>query len=376
MHPQLRAAGNDASTTARQLSRVVRSVRGGLAAGLLALLLGLALAPPSARAAPVAPSGFFGVVPQGELTARDFDRMRGLGLTVRVPFLWLAIEPHRGEFDFSETDRLASEAARTGVQLLPMLYGTPAWLASDHARPPLGPAGRRAWAGFVRQMVGRYGRGGEFWRGRSPRLPVRSWQVWNEPNFVVFWRPRPSPRGYARLLDISARAIRGADPRALVVAAGVAPVEGDPWPWEYLRRLYRVPGAKRDFDLAALHPYANTLSGVEYAVRATRRVMARAGDGRKPLLLSEIGVASDGRFSNPYDHGRRGQARFLTRVYSLLLAERRRWRIAGAGWFTWRDGSRPDGYCVFCEFAGLFDAAGKPKPSWWAFRRAASAALR
>jgi hypothetical protein len=41
--------------------------------------------------------------------------------------------------------------------------------------------------------------------------------------------------------------------------------------------------------------------------------------------------------------------------------------------FTWRDGGDgADPHCVFCEFAGLFDAEGAAKPAWRAFRQIAA----
>jgi hypothetical protein len=336
----------------------------------VAILATLALPVPSVAVARV-PPGFFGVVPQRPLTAGAFDRMTGLGLTLRMPFFWYQIEPQPGKYDFAELDRVLGEAARTGVRVLPVLYGTPSWISSDPARPPLGrPSPLGAWKSFVLRLVLRYGPHGEFWAGRSQRQPVHRWQVWNEPNFVLFWSPRPSPRRYARLLRVTANVIRNADHGARIVAAGVAPIEGGMLPWEFLRRMYRVPGVRRDFDVAALHPYAASVRGVEYEVRQTRRVMARAGDGREPLQLTELGVASGGEYPNSFDRGPRGQARFVERVFARLVAERRRWRIGGVDWFSWQDGPEPDPHCVFCEFAGLFDSSGNPKPSWWSYRRA------
>jgi polysaccharide biosynthesis protein PslG len=347
--------------------------------GALSILLAgglLALVPVAGAATPVQCS-FFGVVPQGPLGAQDFDRMRGVVGTLRIPVYWFRVEPAPGEYDFAELDETVTSAAAAGVRVLPFVYGTPSWLNADPARPPLGSASsERAWTDLLRQLVRRYGPRGEIWAGRGPALPIRRWQIWNEPNFLLFWRPRPSPRGYARLLRISADAIRDEDRGASIVAAGVAPVEGGMSPWGFLREMYQVPGIERDFDIAALHPYSSSLRVLEYEVRRTRRVMAQAGDGDRPLQITELGVASDGRFPNPFDRGIRGQARYLGRTFARLASQRRRWRIAGVDWFAWQDGPAPEPHCVFCEYAGLFDSAGNPKPSWWAFKRAVSAAVR
>jgi hypothetical protein len=353
--------------------RALAAALASSAAIALAVTAATATAAPRATAT-MAPPGFFGVVPQAPLETSDFGRIGRLGLRVRLPVFWYAVEPRPGEYDFAELDRVFGEAADHGVEVLPQIGGTPPWLASDPSRPPLGGRALSAWRGFLGELVARYGAGGDFWRGREARRPVHRWQIWNEPNFRIFWSPHPSPKGYARLLRASAATIRAADPRALIVAAAVAPIERAIRPWEFLRRLYAVPGAREDFDVAALHPYSPSVFGLAYEVRRVRRVMAAAGDGRKPLLLTELGVASQAEFPNPMDRGRVGQAEFLERAFARLLSERRRWRIAGVYWFAWKDGTAPDPHCVFCEHAGLFDAAGDPKPAWRAMRRMVAAA--
>jgi hypothetical protein len=339
------------------------------AAAVVLALSACLLAAPGRAAAASPPDGFFGVTSTTDLARGDLARMGGLGLTLRVPLYWFEVEPGRGAYDFAGFDRIVAEAARAKVRLLPFVTGSPAWLTGDASVPPLRGPGRAAWNRLLRRLVGRYGPGGSFWVGRGSKQPIRRWQIWNEPNFQIFWHPRPSARAYVDLLRRSARAIRRADPGAQVVAAGLAPVEGGLFPWEFLRRMYRQPGARQAFDVAALHPYATSLGALEYELRAVRRVMSEAGDGGRPLLVTELGVASDGRVPNPFDKGPRGQARFLAAAYRLMLENRRRWRLGGAYWFTWRDGTEHDPHCVFCEFAGLLDAKGAAKPSWRSFER-------
>jgi len=326
----------------------------------------------AARPAGSPPRAFFGVVPQGSLGAADFARMRGVVGTLRVPVYWPDVEPRPGELELGSLDATVSAAAEAGVRVLPFVYGTPPWLASDPARPPLSAGARRAWAGFLRALVSRYGRGGTLWRGASAPLPIRMWQVWNEPNFLLFWRPRPAPTGYARLLEVSAHAIRARDPRALVVTAGVAPVEGGMLPWVYLRRLLAIRGIGRSVDVVAVHPYASHLTDVAYQVRLARRAMARSGLGRLPLLVSEFGVASHTQTASSFNRGARGQAKFLRRAYRMLLRKRHPWHIAGVDWYAWQDAPFPDPHCVFCQYAGLVERDGAPKPAWWALRGLAS----
>jgi polysaccharide biosynthesis protein PslG len=342
-------------------------------AALAAASLAFALpGPPAAAARAAVPPGFVGVVPQGPLAATDFDQMRGVVGTLRIPIAWSRVEPQAGRFDFAGLDAIVAGAAGSRVRVLPFVYGTPAWLASDPARPPLGAAGRAAWTRFLRALVRRYGPGGDLWHLVPKPLPIRRWQIWNEPNFLLFWRPRPSPSGYARLLRVSARAIRDADRGAQIVSAGLAPVEGGMLPWTFLRELYSVPGVRGTFDVAAVHPYSSTLRGMRFQVSMARQAMAAAGDARKPLLVSELGVASASQLPTGFNWGLKGQAAFLRQAFRLLLDFRQRWHVAGVDWYAWRDMPGSDPHCVFCQHAGLLDSAGRPKPAWWAFRRIAT----
>jgi hypothetical protein len=338
------------------------------------LLSALALAPVSSAQSAL-PGEFFGVVPQGPPSPGDFDRMQGVVGTVRVPVEWFRVEARAGSYDFTALDQTVGRAADAGVRVLPFVYGSPAWLTADPARPPLRSAkARRAWAGLLAHLVHRYGPGGSFWRGRERQMPIRRWQIWNEPNYLLFWRPRPSPAGYARLLGLSARVIRGADPGATIIAAGVAPVEAGITPWAFLRRMYQVPGVRHDFDVVALHPYAPFVPWVEKQIRFVREVMVEAGDGGKPMQLTELGVASNGAFPNPFDKGPQGQAAFLSQTFRLALRNRNRWHLVGVDWFTWQDAVAADPHCVFCQYGGLFDSADAAKPAWAAFQRVAAAA--
>ena len=342
-----------------------------VAAAVAAVLSALAL--PGAATAQV-PAGFFGVVPQGPVSEADLDRMEGTVETLRVPVEWFAVEARRGVADFAALDRLLGATAERGIRVLPVVSGTPAWLRPSPALPPLGATGLRAYAGFLRALVRRYGAGGRFWDGRAVRLPVRAWQVWNEPNFPAFWRPKPSPWGYAKLLRVAAAAIRGADPKARVVLAGVAPIVGSMKPWTFLRRLYAVPGVSRWFDVAAVHPYSVTLRGTVAQIILARRAMVAAGDARTPLVVGELAVASRGSEPTSFVRGEAEQAAYLAAAFDLLTRGRGRWRLAGLYWYGWQDSDRADAFCAFCEGSGLMRLDGTAKPAWAAYRAAVARA--
>jgi polysaccharide biosynthesis protein PslG len=340
------------------------------APAFVAALVAMALLASSAGAAK-APPGFFGVVPQAQPTKSDLARMAGTVETLRLPIFWSECEPERGKFDFALIDEEVGMAAKQGIRVLPFVYGTPAWLGREEV-PPLSGEALARWKGFLRVLVGRYGPKGSFWVGKSHREPIRRWQIWNEPNFRLFWAPKIEPAGYAKLLHASATTLRKADPGAEIVLAGIAPVGYGMKTWVFMKRLLAVPSVRRDFDFAADHPYSANIPELDYQVEKVRAAMVAGGAGGKPLIVTEFGVASQGDFPSAFVEGEEGQARFLRSAYLRLLAMRRKWNIAGAYWYTWQDEAKADPHCGFCQGAGLLRLNGTAKPAWFAYQRLAT----
>jgi hypothetical protein len=117
-------------------------------------------APAFAEAAKAAPEGFLGVAANENRPANaEIDRMgRGKVDILRININWAEIEPERpiagvSTFSFGQLDRVVARAAQAGVQLLPILYGTPEWLASDSNVAPIRNSQQRAeWQRFVRAL--------------------------------------------------------------------------------------------------------------------------------------------------------------------------------------------------------------------------------
>lgn len=342
----------------------------GRLAGLVAVAC-LALGAGQAQAR--VPADFFGVVANGPLLSDDYPRMEAGGVgKLRFLLSWRDVQPAPGVLDWSRVDAVVGGAADRGIEALPFVYGSPPWIGEE-AEPPLGsPADREAWQAFLFAAVERYGSGGSFWADRAVKVPVTEWQVWNEPNYPLYWQPEPSARDYAELLRLAAGAIRNADERARVLLAGIASVQSGPLPWAFLRDLYRVKGIERHFDAVAIHPFAPNLIGVEYQLAQIRQAMSRAGDRRTPVEVTEIGWGSDGPKQSPLVKGRKGQARSLRRAFEFLLEERRRFRIDSVQWLSYQDAARSEPGCGFCQHTGLFTLEREPKPSWRAFRRFAA----
>ncbi|MBS1880894.1 MAG: beta-galactosidase [Actinobacteria bacterium] len=332
---------------------------------------------------PPPPKGFFGIDPQSGLTERDAEYMQAGGIeTVRWPLSWSAVQPTRtGGYDWSGFDQVVSTASRHGLQVLPVVLETPRWLSKGTKLPIDSATARLAWTQFLEAAVKRYGPGGEFWTTHAPGVvqyepaiptpvPIRNWQIWNEANFFYFAYP-VSPQRYARLLKLSAPAIKRVDPGAKVIMSGLF---GKPSPKgargmpavQFLEGVYRVPGIKSYFDGVALHPYAVDTETLEEMIEEFHEVTVKNHD-RVPLYITEMGWGSQNDFNKvAFEQGIQGQVRELKGAYAYLLENRAKLNLKGVYWFAWKDLA---GSCNFCDSVGLFRAGEKfkPKPAWRAF---------
>jgi polysaccharide biosynthesis protein PslG len=285
----------------------------------------------------------------------------------RRSFDWNAVEPTPGARNWNRYDKLVSEAGQAGIGVLPVILSSPAFAAKVPGFPPR-PAAQPAYAAFVRDLVGRYGRDGTFWRTHRGRA-ITAWQVWNEPNFPAYWtNRRPSARGYVALLKRTRVAIKSRDPRATIVMAGLPESKHGVPIARYLQDIYEVRGARRLFDVVAVHPYAVNVSGIDGTLGRVREIMRRHGDAGKPIWLTEVGWASAGPPSSPFVSTPQGQAQLLRDAYDILAKRRVRDHLGLVAWFSWRDRAlAPGEKDWWAPHTGLFDAAGRAKPVWQAF---------
>jgi len=331
----------------------------------------LALAALACSACAAQAGGFHGVVTQGSLEPDDYGRMAsGKVGTLRVALRWSGVQPSADTpveaWTWGAYDAVIGSAADHGIRVLPVLDAPSPSGVPD---PPTTKSARRKFAKFAGEVAARYGRGGSFWDGR-PALPIKAWQIYNEQNGPAYWRGKPNPRTYGRILRSASQAIEREDPRAEIVLGGMFSTpsgRGAINSWNYLKRLYEVKKIKRAFDTVAVHPYSSSLRGISYQVRKVRNVMRSKHDRGADLRITEFGWGS-ARHGN-LNLGRKGQARMLKKSFRLFEGHRGAWNLKGVNWFSFQD--NPAGGCSFCPTSGLFEADRDAKPSWRAFKRIA-----
>jgi hypothetical protein len=324
--------------------------------------------------------------------------------TARLSFDWFGVEANKGNYDWTGLDRVVGNLASQGVTVLPVLFGTPRWAVSDlpvnpfpqpamaaaahgpipyavpsgnaTAYPPvITPEARAGWKRFLSAAVQRYGPGGSFWTvgyqlahpGATPQ-PIRTWQIWNEPNIPYAFWPAVNVKRYGKLLMVSTRAIRAVDPGARIATAGV-PGRVKFRGLRFVKDLYkRFPGIGRFFSYVAFHPYAPTVAGSIQQLQRLRSVLRRHNDPAVPLWVSEIGWSSGRPSKSQLDKGPRGQARLLEAFFRALERDRARLHLRRVSWFDWKDPKHNFPDCTWCARAGLIDWQHQGKPAWNAFQ--------
>jgi hypothetical protein len=369
----------------RSYSRI--AVRAWIAALLIAVAGSVAAAAPALAV----PSNFWGVVPQALPTNAEFQRLKAGGVdSYRLPIGWSSVMPTRGATpDWSSVDPHVAGAAAAGLEVLPFLYGAPAWAVPTVVVPgtggqavaprnlPVSGAAKSAWSAFLRAAVGRYGPSGTFWAENPglPKRPLRTWQIWNEENFKYFVA-RPNPAEYGKLVKNSYAVVKQADPGAKVILGGMfsrpreANLKVHP-PQAYfasvfLEKMYKGnPGIKSKFSGIALHPYTTRYQRITSEVEEVRKVLKQNKDAGKGLWITELGWSSlPPAPNNEFAKGPSGQVKQLRGAFALLSRNVAKWRVQRVFWFSIDD--RP-GSCNFCDGSGLFAKGFVPKPSWFAY---------
>lgn len=248
----------------------------------------------------------------------------------REDFVWGLIQPAEGRFEWTATDRLVGALSERKANVLGIISYSANWATpakEDDSQPsPVSfyqpdPA---KYATFVKTLVSRY------------KGSVHAWEIWNEPDNSLFWKPAPDPKAYAELLKTAYRAVKEADPTAKVLTAGVS---GNAVP--FLEAVIAA-GAGGSFDVLALHPYAvplNPAQGrnesrpevhkmVDVELAKYRALLDRHGYNR-PVWITEIGWPA-----HAWGLDEAAQADYLAQAYAQMLASGLVERVF---WYSFKD---------------------------------------
>ncbi|MCL5743969.1 MAG: glycoside hydrolase family 5 protein [Acidobacteria bacterium] len=266
--------------------------------------------------------------------ADELKALRASGARfIRMDFGWDGVERTKGNYDFSAYDGLVADMAKIGIRCLFILdYGNRLY---DNNLSPHTDEGRAAFAGFAGAAARHFAGKGIFW------------EIWNEPNIGVFWKPKPNAEDYSAMALAAISAIRQADPNAFIMGPA-----SSTFPWDFFDVMGKR-GVFAKLDAVSVHPYRKTdPETVEADYARLRALLERYAPGRNiPLISGEWGYSTV-RVSEEQ------QADYLTRQRLVNLSL----QVPVSIWYDWKDdGADPKD--AEHHFGTVYQNL-KPKPSY------------
>jgi hypothetical protein len=307
-------------------------------------------------------------------------------------------DPNDPAYNWDTYDRTVRFSIVSGIQPIFSVIGTPPW-ANAAKGWNVAPTKARDLQNFAAAAQKRYS--GTFVNADGVTLPrVSLWMAWNEPNNPVFLKPQyrrtgktwtiQSGRDYAKMCNAIVQGIKSVQ-RSSKVACGATGPRGNNNPNSSRPSVSPIPflramkaGGAKGFDAYAHHPYY----GSPAETPTTKPPPGLRGQpptavtlGNISVLIAELDklygkktrvwVTEYGYQTNPPDTivgvTLSRQAKYLTQAVAIARANP---RIDLFVWFLRRDAERLSGWQ-----SGLTTFAGKRKPSFDAFRRAAASLL-
>lgn len=233
----------------------------------------------------------------------DFKLVKALGLDkLRVSFSWSNYEPIRGRFANLEwLHQFVDLAEAYGIELMPYFCYAPGWATpyGDWNEPP---ANLDDWYNYVYHMVSEF------------KDQIDIWEIWNEQDMSMWFTGTPDE--FAQVLETGARAVRDADPDALVLMGGItAPDE------KYVEYMLDK-GLSSSFDVVPVHSYHESWSSATVESYLTswgspfndiKQLLLAKGDGQE-VWVNEIGYPTIGGRTEE------DQASFIRRAVATLMS--------------------------------------------------------
>ncbi|MEX0777932.1 MAG: cellulase family glycosylhydrolase [Phycisphaeraceae bacterium] len=192
----------------------------------------------------------------------------------RRGFYWNGIEPAKGQYVFTQYDRIIADAEKMNLGIVACLFGGNAAYENDGLGGIQTEEGRRGFANFAAALAERY---------KGKRI---YWEIWNEPNVRTFWRKNGKHNSdefaqeYTDLVKAVAPAMLKADPDCFVVAGSVSNYWEPSYQWT--ESCFKKGILKSGIRGWSVHPYG-VKTPEEHVI----------GHGRTRDLLKQYGAAAD-----------------------------------------------------------------------------------
>lgn len=201
---------------------------------------------------------------------QEIEVMRRAGFAAcRFDFVWGDLEPEKGKFNWTATDRLIDLMLKSGIEPLPLVGFSTFWASTGNtasANWNTAPPHVADYTAFLRASVAHF------------KNRIRYWEIWNEPD-IGFWTG--TREQYSELLDASIRAIHETDASAQVMNGGFTQIE------KSMSFRIETLRAAPDLDIMAIHAhgtFAEMQRELNLALPPLRQVAPKI-----PFWLNEAG---------------------------------------------------------------------------------------
>jgi len=278
---------------------------------------------------------------------------------------WNNVEKVKGNYDFASDDTWVDGVRKAKLKILLVLcYGNQLHTGGDKV-PPTTAAQRAAFAAYAKAAAAHF-------KGR-----VEDFEIWNEPDYVNFWPPKPDAHAFAALVKAAAPAIHGGNPNARVVVGGVHNLLSSALGFV---GLYLKDGAAADVDVIGFHPYPGGQALLKQLPEARLgqykqlRAVVDKHDPSLPAWNTEWGHAST--WYDPAGNGRTAAAQH-TQAVMVTRAMLVSWLLGLPRTFIYNWGDHGDTPAAALDREknfGLLAFDGKPKPAYHALATLAARA--
>ncbi|MBC8402032.1 MAG: cellulase family glycosylhydrolase [Candidatus Marinimicrobia bacterium] len=250
---------------------------------------------------------------------------------LRISFGWDGIETAKDQYNWGFWDDFVKIAVDDyGITLIPYICYTPRWNSTgdslnfwNHT-----PADYDEFGEFMGDLVNRY------------KDRIHSWELWNEPDIDAFWSGNAAD--LAKLTKIGSKAIREADPEAIVVLGGIA------WDVKFLEEVFKIHEISPYVDVVNCHNYFETwhngpIEDIIPYVNEVQNIIDKYGD-KQSLWMAEVGYSTWRMTENmvshhytayyDYEHTFDFQAVQIFRTLTMLYATEKMDAIA---WYEIKD---------------------------------------
>jgi hypothetical protein len=241
---------------------------------------------------PVGPHPLFGYNEDWIAQAGKLDSLAAGGSEIaRTGMYWDAVEQHSPDGRYwAPFDGIYAQMRSLGIRPLWVLQAAPCWAQRGECHRGSHPSAGHfdEFAAFAVRVAQRY----------PDSLGL---EVWNEPNWGLYWGGNPDPYAWGEMVRVVASTVHREVSGMPVVSGGLSPhinSEGDAMGYEQFLRLAYETGGPQEADAIGSHPYPQRrytddyLGNVRIKLFRYLRVMQEFGDGAKPIWVTETGTST------------------------------------------------------------------------------------